>query len=95
MWKLQPWKASCVFEEPNMKPWEFALQSLSDCLGWHWPYATIKHAAEAVGSGSGFIKWAVTAGLDGVLGLILGFVLIPIVTRLVVPMTGWLFPEKA
>ncbi len=64
-------------------------------LGWHLPYEQIKHAAEVVGSGSGFLKWAVTAGLDGVLGLILGFVLIPIVTKLVVPMTGWLFPEKA
>ena len=64
-------------------------------LGWHLPYETIKQAAQTVGSGSGFIKWAVTAGLDGVIGLLLGLVLIPIVTTLIVPVTGWLFPEKA
>ena len=64
-------------------------------LGWHWPYETIKDIAYNVGGDSGFIKWAVTAGLDGVLGLILGLILIPIVTKLIVPVTGWLFPEKA
>lgn len=64
-------------------------------LGWHWPYDTIKQIAETVGSGSGFVKWAVTAGLDGIIGLALGFVLIPFVNRLIAPMTGWLFPEKA
>ena len=64
-------------------------------LGWHWPYDTIKHAAEAAGGPTGFINWAVTAGLDGVVGLALGFVLIPVVTRLIAPVTGWLFPEKA
>jgi len=32
--------------------------------------------------------------LDGVVGLCLGFILIPVVTRLVIPVTGWLFPEK-
>ena len=64
-------------------------------LGWHWPYETIKDIAYNIGGNSGFIKWAVTAGLDGVLGLILGLILIPIVTKLIVPVTGWLFPEKA
>jgi predicted DNA repair protein MutK len=64
-------------------------------LGWHLPYETIKHAAEAVGGDSGFAKWAVTAGLDGVIGLALGLALIPLVTRMIVPVTGWLFPEKA
>ena len=64
-------------------------------LGWHLPYETIKQIAYDFGGGSGFIKWAITAGLDGILGLILGFILIPIVTRLIAPVTGWLFPEKA
>jgi len=63
-------------------------------LGWHWPYDTITAAAEAVGGQSGLLRWAVTAGLDGVVGLCLGFILIPVVTRLVIPVTGWLFPEK-
>ncbi|MGX0976224.1 putative DNA repair protein MutK [Roseovarius sp. MBR-51] len=68
-------------------------------LGWHLPYEQIKHiamaASEAIGSAQGFVTWAVTAGLDGVVGLATGLVLIPIVNRAVVPVTGWLFPEKA
>ncbi len=68
-------------------------------LGWHWPYEQIKHTATAVSSGvggaQGFVNWAVTAGLDGILGLLFGFVLIPVVTRAIVPVTGWLFPEKS
>lgn len=67
-------------------------------LGWHLPYEQIKHiamaASEAIGSAQGFVTWAVTAGLDGVVGLATGLVLIPIVNRAVVPVTGWLFPEK-
>lgn len=64
-------------------------------LGWHLPYETIKHLAEDFGGASGFVKWAVTAGLDGILGLILGLLLIPVVTKGLVPVMGWLFPEKA
>jgi hypothetical protein len=68
-------------------------------LGWHLPYEQILHASEfasqAVGWAEGFVKWFVTAALDGILGLAAGFVLIPIVTRGVVPVAGWLFPEKA
>ena len=68
-------------------------------LGWHLPYDAIKDAAYAVSSGlesgKGFVKWLVTAGLDGVIGLIAGLVLIPIVTRMIIPVAGRLFPEKA
>ncbi|MDC1198903.1 DUF808 domain-containing protein, partial [bacterium] len=68
-------------------------------LGWRPPYEQIKYAAkvasEAVGSAEGIVIWLVTAGLDGIVGLAAGFVLIPIVTSAVVPVTGWLFPEKA
>jgi len=68
-------------------------------LGWHLPYEQIKHAAQivsdSIGSAQGFVTWAVTAGLDGIIGLATGFVLIPIVTRALVPVMGWLFPEKA
>ena len=65
-----------------------------EVLGWHWPYDTIKGIAKSVGGESGVIKWAVTAGLDGVLGLALGLVLIPIVTKAIVPFFGLFFPEK-
>ncbi|WP_417725898.1 DUF808 domain-containing protein [Roseovarius sp.] len=67
-------------------------------LGWHLPYEQIKYAAkvaaETLGAANGFVTWAVTAGLDGVIGLAVGFILIPIVTRVIAPVTGWLFPEK-
>ena len=68
-------------------------------LGWHLIYEQIMHASKAasenVSAAKGFVTWFVTAGLDGIVGLAIGFVLIPIVTRAVVPLTGWLFPEKA
>ena len=58
-------------------------------LGWHWPYDTIHHLAEDAahaGGGSGFVAWAVTAALDGVLGLLLGLALIPVVKLVVAPL---------
>ncbi|MEM7545185.1 MAG: DUF808 domain-containing protein [Pseudomonadota bacterium] len=68
-------------------------------LGWHLPYEQIKAiakaASEAGGSASGFTGWLITAALDGIIGVVLGLVLIPIFNRAIVPATGWLFPEKA
>ncbi len=59
---------------------------------WPWPYQTIHHIAEtaahALPQAAGFVAWAVQAGIDGVLGLGLGFVLIPVATRLVGPVWG-------
>ncbi|MGQ0566422.1 MAG: DUF808 domain-containing protein [Gemmobacter sp.] len=56
---------------------------------WAWPYESIKQLAEtaayAVGTAQGFIKWAVQAAIDGVIGLGLGLLLIPIATRLIGP----------
>jgi predicted DNA repair protein MutK len=57
---------------------------------WAWPYVTIHHAAEvvahAVPVAQGFVEWLVTAALDGVFGLILGVILIPIATRIIGPL---------
>jgi len=68
-------------------------------LGWHLPYDLIKNAAmtasDFVGSAEGFLTWLVTASLNGIFGLVVGFALIPIVTRAVAPTMGWLFPEKS
>ena len=58
-------------------------------LGWHAPYEAIHHlaerAAEATGWG-GTVAWAVTAALDGVLGLLVGLALIPVVKVAVEPL---------
>ena len=56
-------------------------------LGWHMPYDLIHDAAAAVADG-GFGNWAVTAGLDGIVGLIAGLSLIPVVTRVIAPLMG-------
>ena len=68
-------------------------------LGWHLPYEQIRHAAkwavEAAGTAGGLTSWAVTAGLEGLIGLGGGLVLIPVVSRAIIPVSGWLFPEKA
>ena len=62
------------------------------------PYEQIKDtanlAAVTVDSARGIVSWGVTAGLDGIIGLAIGLVLIPVVSRALVPVSGWLFPEK-
>ena len=56
---------------------------------WPWPYQVIHHLAEgvaqAVPAAQGFVAWLVTAALDGVFGLILGLLLIPLATRVIGP----------
>lgn len=61
-----------------------------EVLGYPWLYDQIHHIAEAaahaVPAAEGAVSWLVTAALDGIFGLILGIVLIPIATRLIGPM---------
>ena len=61
-------------------------------LGWPLPYDTIHHWAETVahaaGIAEGFVQWAVTAFCDGVIGLALGLLLIPVATKVLVPLWG-------
>ena len=71
-------------------------------LGQHQPYEWIHHAAEAaahaVPQAAGLVSWAVTAFCDGVLGLILGLILIPVANYVVSPLIGavkGLFGAKA
>ncbi len=52
-------------------------------LGWAAPYEAIKGVAKSVGDG--FVGWLATAGLDGLLGLALGLLLIPIVAYAILP----------
>ena len=52
-------------------------------LGWHLPYDMIHDVAVGVAAGAGqmagAVEWIVTAALDGVVGLVVGAILIPIV----------------
>jgi predicted DNA repair protein MutK len=56
-----------------------------EVLGWPWLYDEIHHIAVAVAGGleqaAGFVEWTVTALLDGIFGLAVGVLLIPVVTR--------------
>jgi predicted DNA repair protein MutK len=50
-------------------------------MGWHLPYDLIHGAAVTVGQGVGFVEWFVTALLDGIVGIALGYALLPLVER--------------
>lgn len=59
-------------------------------LGWGAPYHLIHDITHAAGEAvpaalTGFVTWAVTAALDGVIGVALGLLLIPVATRVLVP----------
>ena len=69
-----------------------------EVLGWGAPAHLIDGWADAVGGETGLVQWAVRAAVDGVLGLGLGLVVIPLATRVVAPLwTGMaqLFGKKA
>jgi len=60
-------------------------------LGWPAAYEAIHHAAEAVAhvmpeAVAGFAAWLVTAACDGVFGLALGFLLIPLAMYVIDPL---------
>ncbi len=60
-------------------------------LGFHAPYDTIHHWAQGAASAvppslAGIVAWSVTAFVDGVFGLILGLLLIPVATRVIGPL---------
>ncbi len=66
---------------------------------WAWPYETIHHIAEAaanaVPAAQGFVTWVATAALDGVFGVILGMILIPVATRLIGPLWAAVTGKKS
>jgi len=68
-------------------------------LGWHLPYGTIHEiavmAADAAGAAQGAIQWIVTASLDGVIGLLLGLLLIPVVACTITPIVQSFAQENA
>ncbi len=70
-----------------------------EVLGWPWLYDQIHHLAEvgaqAVPPGmTGFATWAITAFFDGVFGLALGMILIPVVTKGIMPLWSALTGAK-
>ncbi|MEM7472004.1 MAG: DUF808 domain-containing protein [Pseudomonadota bacterium] len=71
----------------------------AEVMGAPFLYDLIHHIAEdtayAVGQATGFIKWAVTAALDGVFGLALGLALIPIVNKVLIPAWQLVSPSKS
>ncbi|MES0879184.1 DUF808 domain-containing protein [Roseibium sp. SCP14] len=58
-------------------------------LGVGWLYSKIHDLAHglahAIGQAEGFVTWAATAAQDGVFGLVLGLILIPISSKLILP----------
>ena len=70
------------------------LHSLAE-MGVKAPYDMIHHWAEDVAymvdTAKGFVKWAVQAFADGVFGLALGALLIPVGTKVVAPVWGAVF----
>lgn len=67
-------------------------------LGIHAPYEIIHdiavHASTAIPDAGRAVEWSVTAALDGAVGLVLGFVLIPVATFVISPVAG-LFSRQA
>jgi predicted DNA repair protein MutK len=59
-------------------------------IGFPWPEHLIDHVAElaahALPQAAGFVTWGVKAALDGIVGLILGLLLIPLAQYLIVPL---------
>ena len=70
-----------------------------EVLGWPWLYDHIHHLAEAamlaVPVAQAFVGWAVTAFFDGIFGLILGVLLIPVATRVIGPAIAALTGKSA
>ncbi|MCF8486719.1 MAG: DUF808 domain-containing protein [Rhodobacteraceae bacterium] len=69
-------------------------------LGWPWLYDQIHHLAEvaahALPQAAGFVTWLVTAAIDGLFGLALGLLVIPVATRIIGPLFDLLKrPSKA
>jgi predicted DNA repair protein MutK len=62
-------------------------------MGWHWPEEKVHAFAHAIGQGNAATEWTVTAGIDFVLGFVVGLILIPIGTQLVAPLWGRVFGD--
>jgi len=70
----------------------------TQALGLPFLYDQIHHVAVAVssrvGEAAGFVEWSVTAFLDGIFGIVLGMLLIPVVTRVLAPLAAAVSRKK-
>ncbi|AGT09515.1 DUF808 domain-containing protein [Paracoccus aminophilus] len=68
-------------------------------LGMHQPYEWITATAARAGAtmpvGAGVVEWAVTAFFDGIFGVLLGLVLIPVATKIIGPVFAAITGKKA
>lgn len=70
-----------------------------EAMGYGWLGHHIHDWASAAGRAlvpfESAVEWLVKAALDGALGLVLGFALIPVATRIVFPLRGMIFDDGA
>ena len=67
-------------------------------LGWDAPEHWVQSAAHAVSTIApipGVLGWLTTAVLSGILGLVLGFILIPVAQYIIAPVLGMFRKERA
>lgn len=68
-------------------------------LGWPWLGHIIHDwavlAGQAVAMATGFVEWSVKAAIDGILGLVLGIVLIPLGTKVIGPLIARVTGRKS
>lgn len=57
-------------------------------MGWHSPEEEIEHIAHMIGGGQPALDWTAKAVLDGILGFFIGLILIPVVTKILLPLFG-------
>ena len=66
-----------------------------DFIGLAQPYGFIKENTHTLAGNVGFGNWAITAFFNGVIGLAVGLLLIPLVSRVIVPLIEFATGTKA
>ena len=64
-------------------------------VGWPVPYDWIHHLALDLARGNGLVEWAVTAAVDGIIGLAYGLLLIPLVIKIIGPLIASVTGKRA